>query len=1048
MSIVKATLSFGAGEWTPWLDSRTDLEKYTTACQTLRNFISHPQGVAQKRPGMSYLGKLPPGVTSARLIEFQTSVTDASMLIVGGGLLRIYTAGVPVLVGGIPLTLALPWADSDLLILRWKQINDVMYFVHPAFPPYKLTRYGPTDWELVPVAYGIKIPLLPENLDDEHTVTVAFPTNGTAPAWSGSSIQYKAGDRVTYSGTTWVCLINHLSTAGRIPPTGTIVVTIPSRTPQTVVKRLWVEAFVDGSAVVDQIVDLTASLDTWDPQHVGAVFEIAKKRKADNFEITQKATTSSGNIGTGAVTTYSSVLVVQGHWSVISFGTWQGIFTIEKSDDRGITWEEVRSWHTLKDEERNVSAEGDEDTRVLMRIKWQRVASEPGTLSGVPRMTLTVDDGKIRGLVKITQVIDARTAKAVVLAPVEATTTYYWSEGAWSDFQGYPRAVELHQARIFMAATKLKPHTVWGSASDDYEDFYIGTDPDEAFGHTIAIGERDPILWLISERYLLIGTGSAEFIMHGEQEDNAITPEYGVAKRQSSLGSHNGGVPAAFADSVSLFVQRGGTRIREFSFKFEVDRYENANLSLLSEHFFTDPVDDIAIQRMPFQIVWFLSGGKVYGMTYERMQNVAAWHRHETQGEVISLGAIRGATGEDEVWFLVRRGGDILVERFQLHALSNPQDDGWWMDSAVTIAAPYDVSTIPHLAGKEVISFSDGDFFGPTTLTGTTWPFATGIRINGIAPAIVSTVPPGIEVETDPNGLFRRAGTRQGKPWYVAVKFPDGQTNVQWIAPYGGVACWAIYLAGELAFTSTDDVDTPDLVTTWASGRYYVFIGQSIVPVFAAPGDVTGMQLVGPSFNGFDIQLIKIPALLNGRVQYSSDGRATAPSSMPWAILFWSGSGWQVSKYDDGVMDWGVLTSEDVPTPDLATTWPNSSSVVAQKLISAESAIVGLPYTAALLPMKPEIPLPNGTSRSRELKVHRIVPSLRWSRGGKFGQAIDGPLDPIPEMSGPGLHTGEFECDFDGGYDRSGDVAIISDEPYPFAIRSLVLKMNVYGDAT
>jgi len=107
----------------------------------------------------------------------------------------------------------------------------------------------------------------------------------------------------------------------------------------------------------------------------------------------------------------------------------------------------------------------------------------------------------------------------------------------------------------------------------------------------------------------------------------------------------------------------------------------------------------------------------------------------------------------------------------------------------------------------------------------------------------------------------------------------------------------------------------------------------------------------------------------------------------------------------------------------------------------------GYAYTAIYQPMTPEIPLANGSSRSREFRIHRIVPSLYNSRGGKYGQLPTGTLYPLGVGSSSALFTGEIEKGFPGTYSTQDGLCLVSDEPYPFSIRSVAIKFNVLGDA-
>ena len=51
MPIHKLHASFNAGELSPLMDSRVNVEKYEAGCRKLRNFILHTHGPVFRRPG-------------------------------------------------------------------------------------------------------------------------------------------------------------------------------------------------------------------------------------------------------------------------------------------------------------------------------------------------------------------------------------------------------------------------------------------------------------------------------------------------------------------------------------------------------------------------------------------------------------------------------------------------------------------------------------------------------------------------------------------------------------------------------------------------------------------------------------------------------------------------------------------------------------------------------------------------------------------------------------------------------------------------------------
>lgn len=1026
--IVKHILSADAGELSPWLDARTDMAKYASGLRLLENFVVTPQGGVTKRPGMEYRGALTSGATTGKLIEFQLSTGEAAILALGGGEIRFWLQdGTMVLSSGSPYTVAIPWTDDELEKVRFKQINDVMYFVHGSHSMRRLLHYSNTNWVLEEVPHGLNHPLLKENLLEDWKITTVFPVNASATAWATANT-YPAGKRVTDGGKTWVNQSAHISSLGYRPGAGTAVYTfIDPETYKILTRPLWVEAFVDRATVIGQSIGLTSNVDTWASSHVGSVWQISKRRESASYEVTLQAVTGNNN-------TASTVLVVQGGWTFQTFGTWKGTFIIQRSSDNGSTWEEIRRFTSAVGEERNASTEGSEDSRVLMRLYYIHVAAG----SSSPYAILSASDAFVRGLVRITAFTNSKSVTAECISPVELGATSYWSEGAWSAYQGYPSVIETHQARLVVAATALRPHSVWGSAIDDFPNFKIGTDDSEAYWHTVPVGERDPILWLVSERLLLLGTGSGEFVMAGETDEKPIVPEFGTCRRQTSFGSNDGGVSAIFSDTVALFIQRGGIRVREFSFKFEADRYEAANLNILSDHLFSeDAISAAAIQRMPFQIVWFVAGGKVFGLTYERNQNVVAWHRHSTDGTVISIASIRTASIEDQVWFLVDRGGDLQVERFHPGGFMAPADDGWWVDSAIELADPFDMAAVPMLSGHEIYGFNNGRIYGPALLSGSLYPFVTGLDVTGLPPVDVEGVPVVMDGRWDP------AGERNGKNWFRLAGTDGDGFSIQWTVDN----LWVIYGNGNELFSNATDAAVPDfpLWTDILNGGTSLL---SISPLNETPLDFDPFLVVADTFTAGADGTYKPDGTYGGKTRWSLPGSE-------WFIRYdLANVRWEHGR---GSLIFWVETVGGSPVlrPDLAAGWqtigtPPLGGTPTFTTVDAffPPMVLGTRYNSTFFPMRPEIPTANGSSRSREIRIHGLVPSLYKSKSGKFGVAPGGELLPLSDGSRSELFTGEIEKSFPGSFNTDGNFCLVSDEPLPFAIRSVAIKFNVFGDAS
>ena len=220
----------------------------------------------------------------------------------------------------------------------------------------------------------------------------------------------------------------------------------------------------------------------------------------------------------------------------------------------------------------------------------------------------------------------------------------------------YPSCVEFFEERLFWANNYRKPQTIWGSVSGDYQNNRRGVADDDAVEYTLAAKGVNPILWLVSHTALVAGTIGAEWEISGSNTEEAITASNIKVRRHSTWG--NSKVSALLVNDVILFLQRGGKKIREFVYSFEKDSYVAPDLTILAEHIAGRwGIIDMVHQQEPAGILWCIrQDGILAGLTYERMQDVAGWYRIKTDGLFKSIGIIPGSQGkEDRIWVAVER---------------------------------------------------------------------------------------------------------------------------------------------------------------------------------------------------------------------------------------------------------------------------------------------------------------------------------------------------------------------------------------------------------
>lgn len=755
-------LGYVGGEFSPLMDARIDHPKYRVACRKLWNMIVLKQGGATRRPGTRYIGTAKYASNFAffdatcRLLKFQFSPTTSFMIEMGNKYFRFYSnqqqvtlSSAPTWVSGTTYAIgqfvedpgdanqiyycvlgltsttqphldATHWVqqniyevptpyDAEALVGEstwdpdiWQvvpcQINDVVYLVHPDYPVYKLTRLADTNWTMAPVVFDVP-PMLDQNVSNTTLtpsgLTGSITLTANAPAWT-TATYYAAGNSVSEAGILYVAKVSHVA--------GTFAT------------------------------DLAAG--KWEVQtifqsgHVGSYWQISHLRDANYVAID---ITANG---------FSSQLLVKGAWELTTSGVWAADVKLERSFDNGVTWTTIRTVSAVGD--RNTSITGTAEVSALYRIEVANYTNSSGTID--PRAVLTSVDAFIRGTVQITSVTNAYLATGTVVSELDTTSaTSYWSEGAWSDVRGYPRAVTTFQQRTIYGGSDYEPQRIWGSVTNDLENFDRGDSSlsTDSFAFDLAAVGRGPIQWLIAQTDLFVGFSSAEWVVNsGSSGDAAISPTAVNAVEQSTWGSATGVQPAIVGNGI-FYTQRAQRTMQQMLFSIYTTRYMSSDVTHLSEHLFGAGIVQIAYQPQ-FRnqaIVWDITKSHAMcGMTYQLEQEIFAWHRHTT-GDGTDTGfescaSVQGhGSNDDEVWVVVNRtiGGtryryielmDPTVWEVQGEAENGiPTPDikkAFYVDAGISVSGPSSnvISGLDHLKGRLVVGLLNGNItFGPLTVS-------------------------------------------------------------------------------------------------------------------------------------------------------------------------------------------------------------------------------------------------------------------------------------------------------------------------------------------
>ena len=279
------------------------------------------------------------------------------------------------------------------------------------------------------------------------------------------------------------------------------------------------------------------------------------------------------------------------------------------------------------------------------------------------------------GHFKITSITSTTVVVGTVIKDLAKTTADTdWALGAWSEYTGYPSCVTFYEQRLVFAGTEHQPQTLFFSKSGDYEnmdDNYHGTvADDDAIIYTIASNQVNAIRFLSATRTLIVGTVGGEFSVSGGGTDDPVTPTNILIKKQSNHGCAN--IDAIPVGNVTLFLQRAKRKIRELAYNFDVDGYVAPDMTILAEHISESGIKSMSYQQEPNQLIWCVrEDGRLVCLTYQREQQVVAWHQHIFGGAFgtgiavcESIATIPTDDKEYQSWVIVKRTINGVTRRY------------------------------------------------------------------------------------------------------------------------------------------------------------------------------------------------------------------------------------------------------------------------------------------------------------------------------------------------------------------------------------------------
>jgi hypothetical protein len=744
-----AYIKFNGGIWSEVLKGRYDLGNYKSASRTCENFIPTRYGQVEKRSGTKHLGFAKNDGKVCVLHPFQYSVNTKFILEFGDLYIRFWSNDLQVeSAPSTPLEVVTPYLEAELYELQMRAVNDVVYIVHPNHPVGKLTRLADDNWTYAvadlslpfvdPDVNSSEVTLTPSATTGSITITASADAFNSTHVGSELRLQYLEESQsfsvkqdIAISPQNYYPDIFNANDDALYPFNPTLSGTYGA---DNTSRRTRIVALAVGSKSKYYTSIRDYDLTAWSAG-VYAVNDLvtdgglayicvgvttggdpAPVTDTDNWNPVVNPDDAPAYFTYGAVNMPPQT--VSGEWSFKTTGNWVGEYLIQRSVDGGVNWSTIRSLVSADDANYLVEEdEGGESVQIrILSGEHYSGGTEPDV------HTFTILSASTYGVATIDSYTSATEVSATVTTDMPKTTaSVSWQESAFSDYQGYPRAIALFDNRLMLAGTAKKPQAFFYSGINSYDDFLaLTTLADAPFFVEALSDDQSSIQWLSAQRELFVGTASVEGVLMTRKQDEAQSPEnLPIVRWNESMGSaHRAALP--MRDSL-MCLQRGRTTVNMLAYSLERDGYTGEEVSLLCNHLFSSGVQQMAHLREPYTGAYTIQeDGTLCHMVYEPKLEVTAWCKFTTQnGSFESVAVLPSSnSSEDEVWCVVKRLVNGVtkrhVERFTIDNRAKQEasdtDNLWYLDAGVKSTGTNltTVSGLNHLEGETVCVLADG----------------------------------------------------------------------------------------------------------------------------------------------------------------------------------------------------------------------------------------------------------------------------------------------------------------------------------------------------
>lgn len=326
---------------------------------------------------------------------------------------------------------------------------------------------------------------------------------------------------------------------------------------------------------------------------------------------------------------------------------------------------------------------------------------------------------------------------------LQTVASWRWAHAAFSEAEGWPSHVFLWESRLcYIRGFDLFASVVgdYGGGRANFQQYLSSgrLAPDLAFRYRLAI--PDAPLWVKVDRVPIIGTASGEYAVNLKNPASGVQEGNLRLDKQSNYGSAQ--IDPVEAGTSIIYVQRGGTQLREANYNVGPDRYVSPNINRWARHIARPSLVQLGQQQMTEELLFGVrADGQLVLRSYDPEQEVKGFSRRVLgqDGAVVSAVCIPNEDGSrDDIWALCEWGGAKSVQRMA----------DWWQTGA-DIADAYfvddgasdnldtpsaTISGLDWLVGVEVAILADGAVVPRQVVpdSGTiTLPFAARKRVVG-----------------------------------------------------------------------------------------------------------------------------------------------------------------------------------------------------------------------------------------------------------------------------------------------------------------------------